>query len=485
MYRHRSKRNQWIRAIIVYSVMTTAVAVGLTIGVMYMLGYRLDTKTQSIEQGGLLRFETRPSGARVFVDDVRVSGQTSNRLNASAGQHNVVMQREGYHDWQKTISLSPGTIQWLNYALLVPEQLKVSSVQTFSGVDQSLPARESNKVLFTVDKSKPEFRLAELSDRARITNLSLQGLVSAKAAPSTYHLDSWDEEERRVLVEARSGQESSWYVLDTRDPARSVSLDSIETSAAISKVMFSYQNPQVLYAKVGDQLVSIDTAAKKVTKIIAGRVQDFWQSHDGVVTYLATQKSQPDQVSVNYYTYGASNPRLLKNIKKPTSQVQAVIGEYAHRQYLVILSNFRLTVERLSLHASDSDRELELTPVASRKITDSSLGRLSFSPHDRFATLEGKKSFLVYDIELNNFSSTNVIDSDAGQLDLDWLDKYYVWSASGGIGRIYEFDGANSHELIKNAVDLSPKLTKDSRYLYAWRQAKNGVELVRVDMIAR
>lgn len=91
---------------------------------LMVLGYSFNVRDNRLEQGGLLQFASIPNNAYVAVDETTLSSRTPNKLTIDANTHAVTMTREGYHTWQKTVEVKPGTISWLSYTRLIPTELK-------------------------------------------------------------------------------------------------------------------------------------------------------------------------------------------------------------------------------------------------------------------------------------------------------------------------------------------------------------------------
>ncbi|NHW87466.1 PEGA domain-containing protein, partial [Escherichia coli] len=63
---------------------------------------------------------------------------TPTKKTVEAGTHNVVMWRDGYESWNKTMDVKSGTVVWLNYALMVPNKLTVEPVASYASVAASV-----------------------------------------------------------------------------------------------------------------------------------------------------------------------------------------------------------------------------------------------------------------------------------------------------------------------------------------------------------
>src|SRR5690554_5980999 len=129
MHRRNSKKRELIKRIAVYSVMSLAVVTIVTGLVLFMMGYRLNFDDRHLQQGALVQFRSNPSRAMVLVDGESIGVRTPGKSSILPGEHKFEMWREGYKTWSKTINLTAGTLTWLNYALLIPEELEVEQVR--------------------------------------------------------------------------------------------------------------------------------------------------------------------------------------------------------------------------------------------------------------------------------------------------------------------------------------------------------------------
>ena len=131
MYRRPSKKKELIKRIITYVVMILSVLVIVSVLVLLILGYRIDTNNGRIEQGALLQFDSSPSGANVTIDGQTLGSTTSTKSTVLAGSHNLVIKKSGYQPWQKTVYVKPGTLTWLNYVILIPINHTAQSVASY------------------------------------------------------------------------------------------------------------------------------------------------------------------------------------------------------------------------------------------------------------------------------------------------------------------------------------------------------------------
>lgn len=482
MHRPRTKRQQLIRSTVVYSVMTTLVLVGLSLAIFYLLGYRFNADSRTINQGGLLQVETRPNGARITLDGGSASATTPERLTVGAGSHSVRLTREGYRPWQKTITVEPSGVHWLNYGLLIPETPTETEVARYATVDEVLPAPGKNAVLITNDRTKPEFRLIDLDDEAADTLVRLPSDI-APTVDGQYKLLAWAADQRHVLVQHRAGSDYRWYMFDTRTPADSTDITAIVgDNLSLREVRIANDAGSIVYGMQGSTLRRINLADRTVSAPIARNVDQYWLSNAGTVTYVTKYESNRASQDVGYYTPGAQTSRVLQTVyTNNDTELRAMIGTYQNDSYLAVQNDDTITLHQLNLQDSDDDGELNLRNVAIIN-TDGVAEYVSFSPHERFIVAQYEDTYATYDVELGRYATTTVKGEDPIKQQFEWLDRYHVWSARDGELRLYEFDGGNRQTLGQAVDGLAPKLTSDSRELYVFRSVDDAVALIRIDL---
>jgi len=55
-----------------------------------------------------MKMTSEPQGAEVYIDG-SLAGSTPSTLNISAGQHKIAMKQAGFQDWQREITVLPGS----------------------------------------------------------------------------------------------------------------------------------------------------------------------------------------------------------------------------------------------------------------------------------------------------------------------------------------------------------------------------------------
>ena len=174
MYHTPSKRRKRVQLTFIYTLMVLSIVSIVFVLILVVQGYRYNSYDGKVEQGGLVQFDSRPSGATVSVDDITLSARTASKITLSSGRHTVKMTRDGYNTWQKNVSVTPGGVLWLNYARMLPSELQVSRAAEYEGVADAQASPDAKKILVLPVAQAPSLAVTTINtDTPKTTTLAL------------------------------------------------------------------------------------------------------------------------------------------------------------------------------------------------------------------------------------------------------------------------------------------------------------------------
>lgn len=485
MYRARSKRAQRWRLILTYTLAPLFIITVVGLLIFYMLGYRFSLADHTVSQGGLLQFASRPSGAKVTIDTYDLPSLTATRYDTPAGRHTITMRRDGYIPWQKTVTVEPGKVLWLNYARLVPEKITQESLASYKGLASSLASMNGQLIVALPDASTPSLELVSLGQTVRRSTVAMPtNLFRSDAANSRFSLAALSKSGRYILVKHTFTKGEEWLLIDGRSPEKSRNITTIvghQTDAPF----FATSSEQKLYVLVDRELRLVDTEAQTMSAPIISNIAEVSQSAQGVIAYTTITSGTPSQRVAGYYIPGASTPHIVRTFYddgKATLRLR--IGAFSNDTYLALQYGSTIEINQArSLVANTSD-ELQLVAVATLAVPNGA-DSLEFSPTGRFILTQRAATYLTYDLELNALATTSLKGEATGTYPLGWLDSYIVWSDRDSMLRLYEFDGANANAIGAVVPGQAVVLSSDDKYIYAFQQASGSTttELVRFRML--
>ena len=449
-----------------YTIVPVIIAVGVSLLVMYTIGYRYNSTDHRLEQGGLVQFVTQPSGARVEVDGVKLPGRTNTRLDATAGSHTVLMTKAGYHTWQKTVTVEPGKLLWLNYARLIPKEITALPVLPLPALGTSLASYQNDQYVLLENPAVAELSVVDLSSRGAVERkVSIDpALLANDASSHAFSLVSLDRTGRYAIVEV-SGTSKQWLVIDLTNPERSQNISTI-TGDEITKIMFLPSDARKVYMLTKNTLRQVNLDEQTISAPLVSGVADVTMSHRGVMGYVSVRDEATSKRTIGYYTAGASAPSLLRQVFDSGSQpIEFRISDYNDARYGALRLGDSLELFSFSTQGSDASLEAITKSVSTIALPEGS-DSMSISPTGRFILSQKASTFTTYDLELMKVTSSTLKGDTAVDRQLLWLDEHHVWSDRGGKLYMYEFDGENAHLIDSIKPGQAVLLSKNGKQLW-------------------
>lgn len=487
MYHQPSKRKQLIQRIVTYAFMTISVVTLVTVLVFIMLGYQFNSDDGKIEQGGLVQFDSRPTGANVTIDGMNFSTRTPSKTTMAAGQHYVTVSRSGYDMWQKSITVVPGSVLWLNYTRLIPSNLSPANVADFKTVSSAEPSPNAKTMAIKESPTTPELLLADLTrDDIKTAKLVFPGAsytLSPGDKKQRFSIEKWSFDSRYILVKHTYGnKKTEWIVVDSQDAAQTKNVTTLLDVDA-SKLVFDEGNSRILYAQIDTDVRKIDLGAATLSRPLVRNVAEFSVYDRSTIVFSTVLDPETKQRSVGYYIDGDEKPYTIRTYTdNGRAPLHLALGKYFGDMYEAIA--YGNTVELLKGDLPKTDKASQSLRSIRKMQMPGGVDFLSIETDGRFLVVQNGATYKMYDLELKKETATTLEGSNPVKDRLKWLDNYTLWSDRSGILRLYEFDGANQHDIMPVAPGFGATLSPNAKYLYGINKSKDGAyHLERVRMI--
>lgn len=156
---------------IIYTIFSfLIIALGTFVAIRWAKGdFRRDESNQSVSrETGLLHATSLPQGAQVYINGTLTSA-TDDIIYLAPGDYDVVIQKDGYSPWQKTIKIEKSLVSAAN-ATLFPYSPSLTSL-TFTGATNISLSPDGQKLLFYTDnistKNKNGLYILDLSNSSK------------------------------------------------------------------------------------------------------------------------------------------------------------------------------------------------------------------------------------------------------------------------------------------------------------------------------
>ncbi len=481
MNNHASQQSRpWMR-VAIYSFMTLCVVTIVSILVLVILGYSFNRQDGKLEQGGLLQFASRPTGAAVWINEDPHSSRTNTKAAVVAGNYNIRFERDGYRTWRKSIAITPGQIGWLSYARLIPEELTPQPLREFESLAGALTSPQRNWMLLQLTGNQPVFEVVNLQgDAVRYSTLSLPEesyTTPVTAAPQQFHIEAWSYDEAAILLRHSYDDKQEWIVLYRNAPERSVNINAL-FAVAPNHVEFAGKGNRLLFVQADDVVRRVNLDDQTLSRPLASEVASFSGYDDKMIAYVSLPKD--DKRTVGYGTIDLVDQQILSTYPADDKPLHVAMSEYFNRRYVSVVHDDMLMIERGRLPQGDNKGDMR--HFAQVKIAEGT-SRLSASTKGRFVAMDMPGGYAMYDLELKKYDKTAWTYSSDSPRPLRWLDDYIVWSDNGGQLRIYDFDGANQYTLMPVVEGFAAAVSPNDKFIYGVTASDKGFELSRVQLI--
>jgi hypothetical protein len=467
MYQHFNTRRRLIKRIIAYFFMVSAIIVGVAGATVWIMGYRFDLEEQAIGRISLLQFQTTPGGAQIYVNDNQLNFRTPGRDDSiKPGANSIKYALDGYRDWNKIVNLRPAEVRWLNYARLVPNEIKTEPIADFSGYHQALNSPNGNWILLHQLPTDRNFKLIDISDpqNIRITDLVVPDSILGLAT-GTFEIIEWDSNSSHILLQRNLDSGSEIIRLDRREVNSSVNLTRL-FGATIADPHFLNNDSNIVFGLTESAaLRRFEINSKTISVPLVSNVSSYRIYGDGKLSYVAT-KDEKQIVGVRY----KDDDFILReyDLAQPT-YVNFV--HYYRTDYLAIARDGVITIIDSPLNKNPNGEIVIETPAG--------VDWLMHSGGGRFIVAGRGENLVSYDLETNESFNFN-LGGLSGKP--KWVDDYHLYFIADGKMVMSEFDGANMETLF-SAVNFGI-FSNNNDYLLSFRIDENGaVKLQRSLMI--
>lgn len=460
--------------------MTVCVVSMVSVLTLLVLGYSFDEQDGKIEQGGLLQMNTIPTGANATLDGELLGSQTQTKKTVNQGLHRVEYNLDGYRLWSKSIYIKPAQIGWVDYARLIPIELKPQTVRTLRNVDQAVDSPRRSYILLSQDSAKPVFELIDIrSDNLVYTTLELPKgdyTVPVNASKQKFEIVQWSDNENLVLIKHTYGNNSvEWILMDRSDADNSQNISKILKINPTS-LEFAPGSDNILFAKTGKVVQRINVDSGDVSQPMAFDVQNYTVLDEDTIVY-ATFGTSEEMRTVEYISTDMKESRVLFTAEKDGQPLYGAMSRYFGKSYLAIVHGQVVTVYSGSFPKGGGQPEMTL--LDAYELASIPLNFM-ISDNGRFVTAQLADGYMVYDIDLMKYDRTKWANKLKNQQPLHWLDNYMLWSDYAGKLVVYDFDGANQQTIMDVAEGLSAEISPNDKYMYGFYKSTKGYELRRV-----
>jgi hypothetical protein len=450
-----------------------ALAVGMATLVLlyYAYGFSFGKNGQVI-QNGLMFVASTPNPANVYLNGKINKAQTNSRIILEEGEYDMQFKRDGYHTWQRSVTIDGGKVVHYDYPFLIPNTLTSTAIKTYDETPQLTTQSPDKRWLLVARPSAfGQFEVFNLKDpKAGVTSedISLPATILSKPTTSqSWQLMEWANDNKHVLLKHIYDNASEYILIDRSAPEKSLNLtNAFGVNPTELRLVDKKFDRYYLY-DAEKQALSSATLAAPAPVVKLDHVLAFKSYGTDTIVYAASAGADGD---------GSVRVKLLEGTTSYTLRELP-----AGTTYLVDMAKYDGSVYIAAAAASENKVYVYENPVA--QINDANVGvavpvqvlrvaaptYMAFSANTRFVMAEGGTSIGVYDAEDEKGFSYTVPDPlDTPQEHVNWMDGHRLIYVSGGNVIIFDYDNINRQKLVAGRPGYQPAFDSSFKYLFTF-----------------
>lgn len=483
MHKFESRRFKINKVILANTIMILAVVLIVTVLVLITMGYSL-TRDGKVEQTGLVQLASVPSGAAVQIDGAQQFSKTSTKATLTPGLHSFAINRSGYDVWNKKANVYSGSVLWLNYARLLPNEKVISPVKNHETLYKMSSSPKSEYILLLWPAPGLAAQLIDIrSDTVKTTDVQLAAFftdLSAEGVQHDFQVKEWNRDENKVLVWHGFADRSEWVWLNLKNPSESINLTD-EYRFNFSDIRFASGDGNKLLALESGNLRRADIGGKTVSAVLVNGVLAMSRVSDDEAL-LVTDNPAVGTRSFSFYKHGNRGASEIYSLDASKQAPLGVVGgEYYGDDFAAISEGHQLQILK-GTYPSFGKAGNSLNPLLSVKL-DWPVEQLELSANKRFIYAINKENVYNYDLENGIGQYFKLAGTHEASAQLNWLDGYMLWTDGDGQLTVYDFDGDNKRAVQKVEPGFKVVLTGNGKWLYSVGKTETGYSLQRLRMV--
>lgn len=446
------------------------------------LGYRFDSKAGEVEVGGLALIDSKPESARVDINGQLEDNATPTRSFLLSGDYNIDLTRNGYKKWSKKLKVKPSSVNDLSYALLIPNEIKLTKTQSNVTTPQMVSQSPSKTLVLVHQANNDFFTLLKLGgDKLETSKIRFtEEVESVDSSFGKLKAIEWSDDNRSVLVQQKLANGDLTYLkVNVRGDGDVVNLGQL----------YGPELPDNLH-------------------FVAGENSEVYGLKDGVLSRYDTQKAQINLMvrDVVNYSVGVDKTVAINQFLKKNGTARVVLYKDGKATPVISTKSDRSSIKLMDYSEYDGDKYLTIATSKDTKVSmyrnplyqpqgfknkpfyqfDSkiNIARVQESPDGKFILIAGSKKALVYD--LKNLVPYRL--SASSKNGYKWLNSYHlIYANDKGKDSIVDYDGFNFSEIVSSS-SLGPVMfSQDLKTIYQYKtvnQDSDKANLLTASMLS-
>ncbi|MBD3311465.1 MAG: PEGA domain-containing protein [Candidatus Magasanikbacteria bacterium] len=208
---NKNRLNRPIRLAIMISLIFLFFIIS-PIVILYTTGYRYDFNNREIYKTGVISIDAEPEDAKVYLNDVQINKSMPIRLtNRAPGTYKLKIQKEGYKDWEKDITVESTKTTYIRDITLFKDALPVNILENITGNIKDVYSSYDGKYILLIIE---EEGLHEI----KIYNTETEEINTIARRNDDDEIDiSWSPYSNYVLIKTIKNNTTQIQILNVED----------------------------------------------------------------------------------------------------------------------------------------------------------------------------------------------------------------------------------------------------------------------------
>ncbi|MDB5170397.1 MAG: hypothetical protein JWO35_91 [Candidatus Saccharibacteria bacterium] len=451
-----------------YGCIAIAIAIATLVLVYQAYGFGLDRKGTVI-QNGLTFFSSQPNPATITVNGVVSKSKTNSRLVLPENIYQVVLSRDGYRNWERTIQVDGGSVRHFDYPMLFPKTLTTKKIDTFSAAPGVATQSPDRRWLMTQQAgSITSFNSYDLKNPTKAaTAVTVPDTVLSKptTGQESWRFSEWADDNVHLVLEHVYDDKSEYVLINRENPEQSINLNTT-ISGTFTKLTLNNRKFDQYY--VHDTASgALQTASLQLTTPTAllPQVLAYKSYGDNTVLYASTADSPAGKVVIRLRV--GDKTYDLRTLPAGTTYLLD-LTKYDNNLYVVLgaSSQNKLFIYKDPIGQLVNEERHSLSPAQVLHVVAPNY--LSFSSSAQYIVAENGTQFGVYDIENEkgyNYTAKQPLDAPAAHA--TWMDGNRLTYVSGGKMTVFDYDYTNHQSLMAASSTYLSAYAPDYKFIYA------------------
>ena len=254
--------------------------------VLYSMGYKIDFEKMEIIATGGIYIRTSPQASEVIIDTrtpekPKMFSDSVFVLDLIPKEHSVLIKKEGYFDYQKTIEVKEKEVTKLENIVLFKKNLGIDIL--LRNVEHFFVSPDKNYILAELSNTKSlnfeYFRTNSLNNK-KTYSLALKNTTVSDLI--------WSGNSDKALIKIQNSSGISYYLLDFSKEIQTTTPASFLNSSCL-EISFNPQNSeQIFYMKNGSLYLAENNKAEILIKnLVSYKIENnsiLWLSAKGTLS---------------------------------------------------------------------------------------------------------------------------------------------------------------------------------------------------------